>query len=51
LVVTLPALEPGAYTVHYTSSSADDGHPYSDSYTFTLEAASEVVPDCARLEA
>jgi methionine-rich copper-binding protein CopC len=39
VVVSVPTLGPGTYTVSYTASSSDDGHTASDSYQFTIEAA------------
>jgi len=38
LIVSLPALPPGTYTVNYTSSSAEDGDKLTDSYRFTIAA-------------
>jgi methionine-rich copper-binding protein CopC len=45
LVATIPVLGPGTYTVHYTSSSADDGHSYSDSYQFTVATVEVAQPE------
>lgn len=47
LVVTTTPLGSGTYTVTWTSSSAEDGHPATDAYTFTidesLQGANELV--------
>jgi len=37
LVVSTAPLTSGTYTVTWTSSSAEDGHPGTDSYTFTID--------------
>ena len=44
LVVSVPALAPGSYTVNYTSSSADDGHALTDSYRFTVVSTGDEGP-------
>lgn len=45
----LPVLEPGAYTVQWTASSAD-GHEISGSYTFSVgEAAGEASEEDANM--
>lgn len=36
LVVTLQPLADGTYTVTYTSSSAEDGHDFTDSFVFNI---------------
>jgi methionine-rich copper-binding protein CopC len=50
LVASLQPLSEGTYTVTWTSSSADDGHPATEAYTFTVvgEAPVEVVGGCPR---
>jgi methionine-rich copper-binding protein CopC len=39
LVASLQPLAAGAYTVTYTLTSAEDGHSYTDSYVFTVDAS------------
>jgi methionine-rich copper-binding protein CopC len=39
LVVTLQPLPAGTYLVTYTARSADDGHDYTDSYSFSVDPA------------
>jgi methionine-rich copper-binding protein CopC len=39
LVASLQPLAAGAYTVTYTLSSAEDGHSYTDTYLFTVDAS------------
>jgi methionine-rich copper-binding protein CopC len=51
MFVSLGALANGTYTVGYTTSSADDGHVWESSYSFTVEASgvvpsSELALDC-----
>jgi len=38
--MVLPALEPGVYTVRWTTFSAADGHLFRDTYEFTVVAPS-----------
>jgi methionine-rich copper-binding protein CopC len=39
LVATVQPLADGVYTLTWTSSSAEDGHPGTDSYTFSVQTA------------
>lgn len=39
LVVSLPELSSGTYTVTFTTSSAEDGHDFTGSFTFTVQLA------------
>jgi methionine-rich copper-binding protein CopC len=39
LVATVQPLADGMYTVTWTSSSAEDGHPGTDSYSFSVAGA------------
>lgn len=39
LVVSLPQLSSGTYTVTFTTSSAEDGHDFTGSFIFTLQLA------------
>ena len=45
LVATVQPLAEGTYTVTWTSSSAEDGHPGTDSYSFSV-APEPVALDC-----
>jgi methionine-rich copper-binding protein CopC len=50
LVVTLQPLPAGTYLVTYTARSADDGHDYTDSYSFAVDPAAapaETAPPAA----
>ena len=36
--LTLPALSPGTYTVHWSAMAVDDGHVTKGSFTFSIAA-------------
>lgn len=45
LAATLSPLGDGTYTVTWTSSSADDGHAATESYSFSVVAAAQSAPE------
>ena len=49
LVATVQPLADGVYTVTWTSSSAEDGHPATESYSFSVAAPAQepVAGGCA----